>query len=167
MRTHGESTHGQNTPEYRAWSDLWQRCTNPKRRNYARYGGRGMRVCRRWQRYEAFLADMGRRPSVAHSIDRRDNDGNYTPRNCRWATRVEQRRHRVDYLGGRCRNGHTRTRPASRRPGGGCRLCKNAYLVRYRAAQALVRAVLARLTDEPPMLTDADIAREQAIKAGL
>jgi hypothetical protein len=82
------------TPEYRAWCDLRSRCNNPKVKQYDDYGGRGISVCERWDDYANFLADMGRRPSPAHSIDRRDNDGNYEPSNCRWATKEEQMQNR-------------------------------------------------------------------------
>lgn len=92
------TTHGlSKTPEYRAWSSMWQRCTNPKNVRYARYGARGVTICDRWQSFENFLADMGPRPSVGHSVDRNDNDGNYEPSNCRWATRSEQQRNKGGY----------------------------------------------------------------------
>ena len=92
--THGESKGINKTAEYRCWVAMHTRCTNPKQRAWKHYGGRGIRVCERWNSFENFLADMGRKPTSQHSIDRIDVNGNYEPLNCRWATPVQQVRNR-------------------------------------------------------------------------
>lgn len=81
------------TPEYSAWRCMVARCTKPKHRAYASYGGRGIRVCQEWiTSFQAFYASLGPRPSEAHSLDRIDNNKDYEPGNCRWATAVQQQR---------------------------------------------------------------------------
>lgn len=87
--THG----GSGTPEHSVWAGMISRCTSPRDRNFSRYGGAGITVCDRWRKFENFRADMGAR-LVGMTLDRIDVNGNYEPRNCRWATSTEQNRNK-------------------------------------------------------------------------
>lgn len=85
------ATHGMTkTPEFKVWMAMWDRCTREKNPAYHRYGGRGIKVCRRWEKFASFLEDMGLRTSPKHEIDRLDNDKGYSPSNCDWRTKKQQ-----------------------------------------------------------------------------
>lgn len=95
LTTHGHAPRSGKTPEYSTWKNIVSRCTNPKTRKWEEYGGRGIKVCDRWREsFAAFLADVGLRPSKQHTIERKDNDGNYEPGNVCWATRAQQSRNK-------------------------------------------------------------------------
>jgi hypothetical protein len=93
---HKNRRHGlSHAPEYRAWENARARCRNPRNHKFPLYGGRGIQMCDRWaESFDAFIADMGRRPGPEYSLDRIDGHKGYEPGNCRWATIVQQNNNR-------------------------------------------------------------------------
>lgn len=78
-------------PLYSTWCDMKRRCNNPNRHNYKYYGGRGIKVCKRWQEcFLNFLDDMGEKPTKLHKLERINNEGNYEPKNCLWVSQKDQ-----------------------------------------------------------------------------
>ena len=93
MLKHGHATPP--TKTYKAWQSMKERCYNPKYKGWSRYGGRGIKVCDRWLKFDNFLADMGEF-RLAMTLERINNDVDYEPSNCKWASLKEQARNRVD-----------------------------------------------------------------------
>ena len=87
---HGHTWRGGETPLYRAWQNMRDRCNNPHYHGWKNYGGRGIIICERWNTFENFRDDMGPHPGSGWSLDRIDNNGNYELSNCRWSTAPEQ-----------------------------------------------------------------------------
>ena len=137
LTTHGES---QNTKEYRSWTNIKSRCNNINNPGYYNYGGRGIKICSRWNdSFSDFLMDVGRAPSNRHSLDRINVNAGYEPGNVKWATTVEQSNNRttnvfLEYMGEKLTIGQWATRLKVRRTSIDYQLRKGrdiAYMVNY------------------------------------
>jgi hypothetical protein len=128
--------------EYQTWHSMIARCCDPDHPAFSRYGGRGIRVCVRWQRdFMAFLSDMGPRPSSAYSLDRLDNNADYMPENCRWATRYQQA-HNTEFMRGAVGVERHRRRWAARIMIGGHRTMLGNFETFIEARRAYRQAAL-------------------------
>lgn len=131
---HGAARRGKRFPEYGVWAGMLRRCIDKNNTSYPDYGGRGISVCESWSTFENFIADMGRRPTPKHTIERVNNDGNYEPTNCKWVTRADQAKNkRKRKPPTHCKRGHqfstmnTYIRPNGKRT---CKTCRRADLKR-------------------------------------
>lgn len=135
--THGYARRGARIPEHRVWIGMMRRCTDPKTKSFSDYGGRGITVCERWKFFENFIADMGRRPTDKHSIERLNNDRGYEPDNCTWATHYEQSKNkRKRRLKTSCKHGHALTESNTYVRTNGKRQCKTCRRDALRRLQA-------------------------------
>jgi len=125
---HGHAKKGEYHYLYTTWQKMRNRCSNPNNDNFKYYGGRGISVCSRWDSFEAFIEDMGDRPEKK-TLDRIDNDGNYEPDNCRWATPKEQRSNTRWSPKTHCPRGHERT--PNNLSGTNCKICRREYTRKY------------------------------------
>jgi len=142
MLTHGHATGHKHSQTYNSWWAMRCRCKNRNVKEYPSYGGAGVRVCKRWQSFLNFLADMGKRPEGT-SLGRFRDKGNYTLSNCKWMTRVEQEAEKWKNRSKFCKHGHPRT-PENTKPAytsrgavhGQCKACDRLNAARYRKRRA-------------------------------
>lgn len=112
---HGHSSRGEMSKEYMIWASMKQRCNNKNNSGYSNYGGRGIKVCKRWETsFSNFISDMGKKPTTNHSIERVDNNKGYSPDNCVWATRKQQSRNKRTRVDEVVFNGETQTEASLR-----------------------------------------------------
>lgn len=134
-------------PLYSTWQNMRSRCRNPNNPYFRNYGGRGIAICDRWESFRAFAEDMGPRPE-GHTMDRIDNDGDYTPENCRWASKRDQARNQRKTLFVEI---------------DGERHCVQDLADRYGVAPSTITR---RLKNGVPLDTDIDEARLESVKRG-
>jgi hypothetical protein len=151
IRTHGHTAGAaagrKASREYHSWCAMRTRCENEKSAKYPRYGGRGITVCERWQRFQNFIEDMGPAPP-GMTLDRINGDGNYEPGNCRWATAKQQSANRAPFVNSHslkthCPSGHAYEGDNVRHKGN-TRRCRSCDRIRARAARAAVSAAKAK-----------------------